>query len=195
MPCGTNKWVAGDFNNVYYLTSLSIAINSGERHSVALRVENPMGANVSFISAYLELCGTECIAHKHLFDKLVLKGQSTIQIRLDATPTLQERAIKLCGAWITMLDEIGNSFTSFHGIEASYSALTQNAEKAITDFYTISTQNNLSCFFRAKFADGARQKPGLVSPIIAVASPQPRIVARVVSEKAGPVVNNPTDYM
>lgn len=153
MPCGTNKWVAG------------------ERHSVALRVENPMGANVSFISAYLELCGTECIAHKHLFDKLVLKGQSTIQIRLDATPTLQERAIKLCGAWITMLDEIGNSFTSFHGIKASYSALT------------------------AKFADGARQKPGLVSPIIAVASPQPRIVARVVSEKAGPVVNNPTDYM
>jgi len=101
----------------------------GERHSVALRVKNPLGANVSFISAYLELRGSECIVHEHLFDKVVLNGRSSAPILLDATPILQENAIKLSGAWITMMDDNGDSFSSFHSIEITCPASRQKKER------------------------------------------------------------------
>jgi len=161
----------------------------GERHSVALRVENPLGANVSIISAYLELRGSECIVHEHLFDKVVLKGRSSAPILLDATPILQENAIKLSGAWITMMDDNGDSFSSFHGIEVIRPASRQNTERI---FKFNSTQFFLC---RTKIEDSTQQKSGPVSQIISVVPPEPRIIVRVVSVKSSSLENDPTDYM
>lgn len=142
----------------------------GERHSIALVARGHFQAKMSLTSARLELLGTESVAHDHFFHDLSpLSPQKLMfqsQILLDAT-ALQRDDIRIRGIWMTWTDDQGHELTSLHDIKAN----------TLGPMLTVAN---------------CHEDPAEVHTKSRVASVQPRVLVKVVPEKANPL--DRTDY-
>ncbi|EGB04225.1 hypothetical protein AURANDRAFT_67411 [Aureococcus anophagefferens] len=84
-------------------TSSSL-FHSGERHATVVCIKNPLKIRIVLVSAHLDFCGMECVAHHHCFKGLVLAVGETVSLSLDASPLQSEYDIELRGVDLLLMD-------------------------------------------------------------------------------------------
>jgi len=76
----------------------------GERHATVVCIKNPLKIRIVLVSAHLDFCGMECVAHHHCFKGLVLAVGETVSLSLDASPLQSEYDIELRGVDLLLMD-------------------------------------------------------------------------------------------